>query len=79
MTDATDYPTYIDRRDAPVVNQLTSGEVYDVRTLARLYKRHTDIRRDTTAKDRKRALCESPCMENVAIGKFRYTGVDVDE
>lgn len=76
MTDATDYPMYIDRKDAAVIERLNKGEIYGVSAITHRYKLHTDIRRDKTAKERKNALCESPCMECVSVGRFRFVGTD---
>lgn len=72
----TDYPMYIDRRDEEVVKRLDVGKVYSVTTVKKMYKRYTDIRRESTAKERKKALLQTPCFENVGIGQFRFVGVD---
>lgn len=46
----------LDRRDAAVVAELEHGETYTPLTITKLYKRHTDIRRDETAKQRAKQL-----------------------
>lgn len=74
MTDANDYPAYIDRRDAAVIEQLTEGETYRVNEIKELYKTHTDIRREATARERKKTLLQSPCFECESVGWFTYTG-----
>lgn len=70
------YPMYIDRRDAPVVDQLEVGEAYGVTYIKGLYKTHTDISQDSTAEQRKNNLVNSPCFEYVRIGVFRFVGFD---
>lgn len=76
MTNANDYPMYIDRRDAAVVEQLEEGVEYGVGYIERLYKVRTDIRQDSTAKERKNNLVQSPAFTNVGIGRFIYTGAN---
>lgn len=78
MTDANDYPMYIDKRDAAVIEQLEKGDLVRVKTIRRYYKRYTDIRQDKTAKERKNALVDTPAFENVSIGVFRFLGVDTE-
>jgi DNA-dependent RNA polymerase auxiliary subunit epsilon len=75
MTDR-EYPAYIDRRDAAVVEQLSEGQEYNVQYITSLYKTYTDIRKERTAKQRKKNLVQSPAFECVGIGRFVYTGVD---
>ncbi len=70
------YPMYIDRRDAPVVDQLEKGEQYGVTYIKNLYLTYTDITREDTAVQRKNNLVNSPCFENVGIGVFRFVGFD---
>jgi len=70
-----EYPMYIDRRDAAVVEQLDVGSEYRVKHIKRLYKIHTDIRQESTAKQRKNNLVKSPAFENVGIGRFIFNGV----
>jgi hypothetical protein len=80
MTDATDYPAYIDRRDAQVVSRMAEGETYGVRKIEAAYKRYTDIRNDRTAEQRKNDLVNSPCMEFAGTpGFFTFTGTDATE
>jgi len=79
MTDASNYPMYIDRRDAAVVEQLTEGAEYGVTHIKRLYKIHTDIRQDSTAKQRKDNLVKSPAFTNTGIGRFIFTGVEIND
>lgn len=74
-----DYPMYIDRRDEAVVEQLEVGKVYGVTRIKKLYKQRTDIRQESTAKERKNNLVNSPAFENTGIGWFRYVGVEDDE
>lgn len=68
------YPMYIDRRDAPVVDQLETGETYRTPYIRRLYRTHTDITREDTADQRMRNLVDSPCFEFIRSGSFRFTG-----
>lgn len=75
MTDATDYPMYIDRRDEEVVKRFEQDSVYRSTTIKRMYKRYTDIRRDKTAEERKNNLFDSPCMEYTGTpGSFIFVG-----
>lgn len=74
-----DYPMYIDRRDAAVIEQLEVGKVYGVTRIKKLYKHRTDIRQESTAKERKNNLVNSPAFENTGIGWFRYVGVEDNE
>lgn len=77
MTDANDYPIYIDRRDAAVVKQLEKNKVYGAAHIERLYKQHTDIRQNSTSKQRKNNLFESPCMKYTGTpGNFEFVGFE---
>jgi len=71
-----DYPAYIDRRDAEIVGRMSKGDIYSDRQLTKAYKRYTDIRRNPTANQRKNDLFDSPCMEYVSIGRYRFVGFD---
>ena len=77
MTEPT-HPTYLDRRDMKVVSEMEVNEVYGSEQVMRAYKHYTDINADGTAKRRKRDLFQSPCMELVKPGYFRFLGTDVD-
>jgi len=71
------YPAYIDRRDEEIVSRMTIGEVYGSGQLVTAYKRYTDIRKDTTAEERKNNLFDSPCMEFTGTpGYFEFVGFD---
>ena len=73
--DQTEYPPYIDRRDAEVVSRMEQGTAYGAREVEKTYKRFTDIRNDRTAKQRKKSLFESPCMEYTGTpGSFTFVG-----
>ena len=73
--DQTEYPAYIDRRDAEVVSRMTVGETCGAREVEKAYKILTDIRNDSTAEQRKKALFESPCMEYTGTpGVFTFVG-----
>lgn len=52
----TDTPASLDRRDSKVVAELEHGRSYSGLQVKRLYKQHTDIRQDRTAKERAKAL-----------------------
>ena len=71
---SSSHPMYIDRRDAPVVDQLEEGEEYGVTYIKNLYLTHTDITREDTAVQRKNNLVNTPCFENTGIGVFRFVG-----
>lgn len=71
------YPMYIDRRDAEVVKRLEQGETYPVAHITNLYQRYTDITREDTAKERKKALVESPAFTYTGrVGYYTFDGVD---
>lgn len=72
------HPSYLDRRDMEVVSEMEVGTVYGSAQVMRAYKHYTDINADRTAKRRKNALFQSPCMELVKPGYFRFLGTDVD-
>jgi len=77
MTDPTNYPAYIDRRDAEVVSRMEKGTTYPVGKIETAYKRYTDIRNDRTAEQRKNDLADSPCMEFTGTpGYFTFVGFD---
>jgi hypothetical protein len=71
---AQDYPPYIDRYDAKVVEQLEEGEIYKVSKIRKGYKRFTSIRADSTAEERMKTLMETPAFECVRPAYFRYLG-----
>lgn len=70
-------PAYLDRRDMKVVSEMEVDEVYGSNQLMRAYKHYTDINADSTAERRKNELFQSPCMELVKPGYFRFLGTDV--
>jgi hypothetical protein len=72
------HPTYLDGRDMKVVSEMDIDEVYGSRQVIRAYKHYTDINADRTAERRKNELFQSPCMELVKPGYFRFLGTDVE-
>lgn len=77
MSDPT-HPTYLDRRDMDVVSEMSIGDVYDAAQVRRAYKHYTDVSSDATAERRQRSLFQTPCMELVKPGFFRFLGTDVE-
>lgn len=64
-----------DRYDEAVLDELEEDVVYGVRHIEDLYRRCTDISRETTARQRKDAILGTDAFEYESIGRFRYTGV----
>jgi len=64
MSDESDAPDNLDSRDAAVVGELEHGRSYSVSQLRRLYKQHTDIRNDSTAKERVKSLVQNDFFQS---------------
>jgi len=74
-----EYPMYIDRRDEKVVERMQVDKTYGARDVQEAYIRFTDICREKTAQDRKKALFNSPCMEFTGTpGYFVFVGFNQD-
>lgn len=65
-----------DRRDVEVLKELDRQgiEVVDSEQLKRLYRKLTDVRRERTAKERVKWLTDTNDFENVAFGRWRWSG-----
>lgn len=53
----------LDSRDAAVLDALDHGESYTGMRIKHFYKKHTDIRREDTAKERAKTLTKKDCFQ----------------
>ncbi|SEW10594.1 hypothetical protein [Natrinema salifodinae] len=69
---STDEAVEYDDRDSAVIEHLEPGEPVKIVELRRLYRRHTDIRSDTTLKKRIQGLVAGPDFDIAGVGEICY-------